>query len=167
MTPEIVEIAKQNSAVQGALLALNNDHARETSHLSEDSWQSLVDRAFSATCIDANAFLVAVDQDASYDNANFNWFRSRYQGFVYVDRIVVSAKLRGAGAAQALYQHLFELVRSAGREWVVCEINIDPPNPGSDSFHHKMGFVEVGRAELTDRGKVVRYLAKNLDKVIE
>ena len=159
---QIIEISQQEPAIQRALLELNNDHALETSHLSPLDWQALVDNAFSATCINEAAFLIAFDQDAHYDNTNFNWFGTRYDRFVYVDRIVVSESLRGAGAAQKLYEHLFALVASAGRDWVVCEINSDPPNPISDAFHEKMGFKEVGHAVLADRQKSVRYLARNI-----
>jgi predicted GNAT superfamily acetyltransferase len=41
---------------------------------------------------------------------------------------------------------------------VCCEVNSDPPNPLSDAFHAALGFREVGRAFLPDRGKSVRYL---------
>ena len=59
---------------------------------------------------------------------------------------------------QTLYRALFQHSREADHDWVVCEVNIDPPNPGSDAFHEKMGFVEVGRTKLADRDKTVRYL---------
>ena len=40
--------------------------------------------------------------------------------------------------------------------------NTDPPNPGSDAFHARLGFHEVGRAFLADRGKSVRYLEREV-----
>ena len=39
---------------------------------------------------EADALLLAFDQDAAYDNVNFGWFKARYPRFVYVDRIVVA-----------------------------------------------------------------------------
>jgi uncharacterized protein len=46
---------------------------------------------------------------------------------------------------------------------VGCEINLLPPNPASDAFHARMGFVEVGAAQLAN-GKTVRYLERALDQ---
>jgi predicted GNAT superfamily acetyltransferase len=45
---------------------------------------------------------------------------------------------------------------------IVCEVNEAPPNPASDAFHARLGFVEVGRAMLTNGGRLVRYLHHTL-----
>jgi predicted GNAT superfamily acetyltransferase len=55
-----------------------------------------------------------------------------------------------------------QAARAAGYAHVCCEVNIDPPNPGSDAFHANMGFEEIGRAFLPERGKTVRYLMRTL-----
>ena len=57
---------------------------------------------------------------------------------------------------------VFERARAARHDRVVCEVNLVPPNPGSDAFHDRMGFAEVGRATLGGAGKTVRYLEKLL-----
>ncbi len=44
---------------------------------------------------------------------------------------------------------------------MLCEVNHAPPNPGSDAFHARMGFGEIGRAVLSG-GKTVRYLRRPL-----
>ena len=145
------------------MLALNNAYARETSFLTPAVWRRMVDRAFAATCIGGSAaLLITFDQDADYDSPNFEWFCERLPRFVYVDRIVVDPDRRGSGLARRLYDDLFRRVRLAGHDTVVCEVNVDPPNPGSDAFHERMGFAELGRAVLPSNGKTVRYLAKSL-----
>jgi uncharacterized protein len=111
----------------------------------------------------ARAFLIAFDQNAAYDSANYLWFRQRLPRFVYVDRIVVAANHRGQGLARRLYEDLFERARAAGHQWIACEVNIEPPNPGSDAFHARLGFNEIGRATLAHNGKTVRYLTRRLD----
>ena len=63
------------------------------------------------------------------------------------------------GLAARLYDALFDAARAAGHSHVVCEVNSDPPNPGSDAFHFARGFEIVGEAHLDDRGKTVRYMA--------
>lgn len=150
-------------AANDALLALNNAHAKALSWLEPDQFAHLVAQTFVARRIgEADAFLLAVDQDADYDSPNFLWFRERYNRFVYVDRIVVAAHARGRGHARRLYLDLFEHALRAGHERVVCEVNAIPPNPASDAFHADLGFIQVGAGEIHDGDKTVRYLARGL-----
>jgi uncharacterized protein len=147
-----------------ALLALNNEHARELSWLSPDRLTHLIGQSFFARRIGhIDAFLLAFDQDADYDSPNFLWFRGRYPRFVYVDRIVVTAAARGLGLARLLYRDLFAEAVRAGHVRVVCEVNSQPPNPASDAFHAALGFVEVGSAAIDGGAKTVRYLLRSLD----
>jgi predicted GNAT superfamily acetyltransferase len=159
---EAAEISP-GSALGNKLLALNNSHARELSWLEPERLDHLVREAFYARRIgDLDAFLIAFDQDARYDSPNFLWFRQRYPRFVYVDRIVTAASARGRGYAQQLSFDLFEQAARAGHERVACEINLSPPNPGSDAFHAALGFAEVGSAAIHGGAKTVRYLARAL-----
>ncbi|MEO6840063.1 MAG: GNAT family N-acetyltransferase [Bradyrhizobium sp.] len=144
-----------------ALLALNNAHAQELSWLEPERLEYLVSEAFLARRIGLlDAFLLSFDQGACYDSPNYLWFRSRYQRFVYVDRVVVAASARGRGCARQLYHDLFEQARRAGHDRVFCEVNLSPPNPVSDAFHAALGFAEVGTASVGNR--IVRYLARAL-----
>lgn len=90
------------------------------------------------------AFLLAFAAGADYDSVNYRWFAGRYPRFVYVDRIVVGAALRGQGAGKRLYDDLIEFARSRGAPAVVCEFDVEPPNPVSRAFHERYGFREVG-----------------------
>jgi uncharacterized protein len=145
-----------------ALLALNNAHAVETSWLDGARLAELVHAAFQATAIGRDAaLLIAFDQDAPYDSPNFVWFKQRFERFVYVDRIIVSEAYRGRGLARRLYDEVFQSAIAAGHSKVVCEVNVDPPNPASDAFHEALGFDEIGRDRLSN-GKTVRYLARTL-----
>lgn len=147
------------------LLALNNAHATELSWLAPQRLAQLVDRAFLARTIgDAEAFLLAFDQDADYDSPNFLWFRARYDRFVYVDRIVVAPAARGRGHARRLYDELFAKVLDAGHERIVCEINTQPPNAASDAFHAALGFIEIGAASIHGGAKTVRYLERQMTR---
>jgi predicted GNAT superfamily acetyltransferase len=151
------------AAEEARILALNNAHVVETSLLDEVRLRSMLDEAFLATRIgDVDAFLIVFDQRARYDSPNFAWFQAKYSDFVYVDRIITGPNARGRGYARALYEDLFEKAAARGHKRVVCEVNIDPPNPGSDAFHAALGFVEVGRQLLPGSSKTVRYLSKNI-----
>ena len=143
-------------------LALNNAHAIELSWLAPQRFAELTHRAFLARRIGGEAFLLAFDQHADYDSPNFLWFRARHARFVYVDRIVVAPHARGRGHARRLYDDLFARARHAGHGQIVCEVNIQPPNPPSDAFHAALGFREVGRGSIDDGCKTVRYLRRAL-----
>jgi uncharacterized protein len=146
-----------------AILALSARHETETSSLDRVSLSTMLDEAFySATAADgADGYLIVFDQDAKYDSVNFNWFRTRYDRFVYVDRIVVAEHARGRGLARAFYADLFIRAKNAGHTRLVCEINLDPPNPGSLAFHQALGFHEIGQATLAN-GKTVSYQERAL-----
>jgi len=148
-----------------AILALNNEHAAELSWLTAERLSFLVGQAFFARRIGAvDAFILAFDHRADYDSPNFLWFRGRYPGFVYVDRVAASVAARGRGHARRFYHDLFEHAARAGHRIVTCEVNAEPPNPESDAFHAALGFEPVGEAALDGGRKTVRYFARRLDR---
>lgn len=151
------------SADLGWVLELNRLHETELSPLSATRLRELAQASYRAFVADPEAgFLLTFDQDAAYDSPNFLWFRARLPRFVYIDRIAISATHRRKGFAGALYEALFAAARDDGHRHVVCEVNADPPNPGSDRFHAALGFEVMGEAVLDDRGKKVRYYACDL-----
>ena len=107
--------------------------------------------------------LLALDQDAAYENPNFEWFKERRKRFVYIDRVIVAAAARGKGLAGRLYRDLFAKAAAAGHRCVVCEVNVEPPNPASDAFHKSMGFEAIGEATIYGGTKAVRYFERTLD----
>ncbi len=146
-----------------AVLALNNRHASELSELDAAALAALVANAFAAEIVgDCEALLIALDQDAAYASPNFLWFRARYTSFVYVDRIVVDPVARGRGHARRLYEGLLAKAAARSVPRVVCEVNVDPPNPASDAFHAAFSFVPVGEALLPGGCKRVRYFERLL-----
>jgi uncharacterized protein len=58
---------------------------------------------------------------------------------------VVGASAQGQGGGRRLYEALFAFTREASFDDVVCEYDLDPPNPVSAAFHARFGFVEIGR----------------------
>jgi uncharacterized protein len=93
-------------------------------------------------------FLLAFLPEAIYDSPNFLWFKARYDNFAYIDRIVISDAFRGRRLATSLYAELEKYARGRGIPRLVCEINVDPPNPVSLGFHEKEAFIEVGRRPI-------------------
>ena len=90
-------IDDRSSLNRSAVLSLNNAHSKETSALDEASLAESLNMAFYARGIErgATAFLIALDQDASYWSPNFRWFQEFRERFVYIDRIIVAVSARG------------------------------------------------------------------------
>ena len=109
---------------------------------------------------DVAGFVLTFAPGSGHDSDNFEWFEQRYdRGFLYLDRIVVSPAYRRRGIAGAVYDVLEADARAYGR--LVCEVNSQPPNPGSLAFHRMRGYVDVG--QLTHGGgKVTVMLCKEL-----
>ncbi|MEM9764523.1 MAG: GNAT family N-acetyltransferase [Pseudomonadota bacterium] len=163
MQHSFAAIASMDRETQEALRALNNANAEATSYLDPPAWQALVGASYLALApSSADALLIAFGPKAEYQSPNYQWLSDRYEKFLYVDRIVVSAEARGNGYARALYAALADAAWENGLERIVCEVNRVPPNPGSDAFHERLGFVEVGRAHPYGDTKLVRYLALEL-----
>jgi predicted GNAT superfamily acetyltransferase len=160
---EPIELA--DAVMLRELLGLNNAHAKELSWLDEGKLASMISGAFLARRIgNIDAFILAFDQDADYRGENFLWFKSRYERFVYVDRIAVATSARGRGLARRLYEDLFAAAIHSGQCLITCEVNAAPPNPESDAFHASFGFEAVGSASLRSGEKMVRYLSLELNK---
>ena len=101
------------------------------------------------------AFLLAMQAGVPYHNDNFSWFSSRYDNFLYIDRIVVERDFQGSGIGSLLYQDVFAFAGNANIPRLTCEINTVPPNRPSTAFHSRHGFVEVGSQWLDDGKKKV------------
>ena len=125
--------------------------------------------------IDLSVCFVAVDEDdrpfgfltlieagtLAYDSANLRWCEANCEDFIYVDRIAVAATARGQRIGQALYEAAF--AHSAGRYGqITCEINRLPPNPGSQRFHERLGFRQIGERAYDEGRKAVYYYARPL-----
>jgi len=150
------------------LLALSNAQKREIGVFSRAAFAELVELSFRTRMTGTrDAFLIALAERAPAIAPNYRWFAARYDRFVYVDRVVVAENARRKGLARRLYEDLFEAAAQAGYARICCEVNSDPPNPVSDAFHATLGFAEVGRAFLPDRGTTVRYLMRAVQEIPE
>ena len=62
-------------------------------------------------------------------------------------------------SGKALYEYLID---QSKEERITCEVNLDPPNPGSILFHEKMGFREVEQQFVGDGEKLVSLMSRDL-----
>jgi predicted GNAT superfamily acetyltransferase len=141
-----------------AILALNNAHAVEVNALTAEALEALVAVAAHARLVDGcHAFLIALSEHTPAQGPNHAWFLARHPAFLYIDRVVVSPAARGQGHARQLYD---DLAASAAGRPLCCEVNLEPPNPGSLAFHERLGFAPCGEAVDPRNGKHVRYLLR-------
>lgn len=146
-----------------ALLALSNAHEKEIGRFTKEAFAELVALSFRTRMTgQRDAFLIALSERAPANAPNWHWFAARFPRFVYIDRVVVAEASRNCGLGKLLYEDVTQAAQAAAHTRICCEVNIDPPNPGSDAFHARMGFEEIGRAYLPDRCKTVRYLVRDL-----
>ncbi|HUA09223.1 MAG TPA: GNAT family N-acetyltransferase [Candidatus Acidoferrales bacterium] len=146
-----------------AFLALNRENESQLWPLDERALRVMLAHAYLASVADdASAMLIAFDERAPYESPNFAWFRERYPRFVYVDRVAVARHARGRGLGRRLYEELIAKARADGHTILCAELYSAPPNRESEAFHAAMGFREVGRAHLAERGKSVSYVVRDL-----
>jgi predicted GNAT superfamily acetyltransferase len=151
-------------AVAANLLALNAANETETSPLTPATLQLLLTSSWhlGLAGIDGqDGFMIALDDSSDHQGINFQWFKRRYPRFVYIDRVIVSAAVRGQGIARTLYDELFRRAAAEGVPMIGCEVNSAPPNLASDAVHERLGFAEIGRAALPCGEKRVRYLGRS------
>lgn len=142
-----------------ALAALNDAAAPAVNTLGAAGLAAHLPRCAVALVADdaagvPQAFILALAPGADYDSENYRWFADRRPGSLYVDRIVVAPSSHGRGIGRALHDAVADHARSLGIAEVTCEVNLDPPNPQSLAFHHRLGFVRIG--EQSTHGGAVR-----------
>jgi len=64
---------------------------------------------------------------------------------VYLDRIITAPRAVPPRVLRAA---------AAGHVRVGCEVNAEPPNPGSDAFHAALGFESLDRHAVPSRHKM-------------
>ena len=152
------------------LLALNNAAVPAVNELDAPALAALVEHSHLAVAVvdDDNAaadvlgFAILFVAGAEYASENYRWFSQRSTDFLYVDRIVVADGFRGQGLGQVLYDAIFGAARRDLLAEVLCEVNLEPPNPGSLAFHGRLGFAEVGQLSTKGDTVVVSLLAASV-----
>jgi predicted GNAT superfamily acetyltransferase len=152
-----VEIRPLEDADVEAVLELNERSVEALSPLDSDSLTAHREMAAEALVCEVDgtvaAFALAYRPKAGYESVHYRWHSERFEDFLYLDRIVVSADFRRRGIATALYDALERVAAEHGR--MVCEVNSVPPNLESLAFHRGRGYVEIGHLTKPDGNQVV------------
>jgi hypothetical protein len=152
----------------GLVLAMNNAAVPNVNHAEPDEMSELIGMASVPVALADDdddtvlGFVLALPPGVNYGSENYRWFSERYDSFAYVDRIVVADGARGRGIGVELYRAVTDYAVEHGIPRVLCEVNLDPPNPGSLRFHKRIGFEEVGQQRTKNGTYLVSLLAKEL-----
>ena len=149
-----------------AALELNNLNAPAVGEIDRTQLEFLIEHSLYSFAIGADtlhAFCITFAPGAPYTSVNYQWFSQNYSEFVYLDRIVVSEKMRNKLLGAKLYAAVEQrMIKDRCAPILTCEVNLNPPNIGSIRFHNRIGFREVGQQD-SKPGLTVSLLAKNLD----
>ena len=154
---DLIDINETSNHQIKKLVTLNNRFAAETSRLEVGALEEMAKIAFCAYAISPDiGLLLAFDENADYQNENFNNLKELTNNFIYIDRVIINKEYWGMGLGSAFYDILSELAQEANKDKLVCEVNIEPLNEDSIAFHEALGFSPIGEKELSN-GKTVRY----------
>ena len=107
-------------------------------------------------------YLLAFPSDTPYDGEEFLLLtKTSLSPFIYIDQVAVGAAERRTGAASSLYQATEAAAERRGIRELSCEVNLNPPNPGSLAFHRSKGFNQTSVMETQD-GRTVAVMSKLL-----
>jgi len=155
------DIAPLLAINEAAVPGVNSLDRSELERLISLSAATLVAADSKAAEAEPLGFVLCLHDGLDYESLNYAWLSERYAQFSYVDRVAVSDAARGRGVGRALYEAAFAQLAQS-RDVLLCEVNLEPPNPQSQAFHASLGFHEIGERWLSDRSKGVVYLAKPL-----
>ena len=161
-------VRKIESADLTRVLEINNANTPGVSELTLSELETDIENCLHALAIDNEhgevcAFCITFAPDAPDAGANHRWFADRFESFVYLDRIAIDPTYQNLGLGVLLYQSVEQqMIASAQHSLLCCEVNLEPPNPGSLRFHHRIGFTEVGQ-QSPQQNYVVSMLSKNLN----
>ena len=145
------------------ILAINQESLPGVAVLDRDYFEVLIKicEYFRVIEVDSEVagYIFAMDQDASYDAEEFQWFGHHLsENFFYIDQVAIGQGWRNNGFGRLLYKDLEEYAVKNSVSILACEVNYDPPNEESQAFHRQLGFREIGRMDT--RGLTVSMLVK-------
>ncbi len=106
-------------------------------------------------------FLIGLGPGLDYASSNYRFFADRYEKFGYVDRVAVAPEARRLGVGSLLYEDYAESLLGVAPV-MTCEVNLQPPNRSSMTYHEKHGFVCVATQQTEGGRKKVALMEKCL-----
>ena len=92
-------------------------------------------------------FAIIMNKDSDYESLNYQYFKSKYSDFLYIDRVAVVDKAQRMGVGSSIYKKIYEL-NSELSVPICCEVNTIPLNQQSLDFHCKQKFKIIEEVKL-------------------
>ncbi|MFT4658163.1 MAG: putative GNAT superfamily acetyltransferase, partial [Ilumatobacter sp.] len=133
------------------VLEINAANVPEVGEVDEEQLRFIVSESALALVVESDdeiaGFCLVLGPGSTYDSVNYLWFMDRTPDALYLDRVAFDQRFQGRGLGSVLYAEVSRLMSSdhPNASELTLEVNIDPPNEPSLSFHRKHGFTEVGR----------------------
>ena len=163
--PPMIGIRAMAQADGAEVLRINAASQPKVALLDEKEWARLMalpGHHLVATREGAGVvgYMLVFFRETPYDGEEFLALRSAIaEPFIYADQVAVAEEFQGRGIGRAFYEELESAAGRRGVRILCCDVNLDPPNPGSSAFHRKLGFGVAGLMVTRD-GRDVELLAK-------
>lgn len=147
------------------IIDLNQANTPEVGSLTREEYIELEPKCHAVLVAEDNTgerlgFVMLMVRGRDYASLNYQWFEQQLENFMYVDRIAVAEAGRGKGVGLALYSEALDMAEAHGAEKLAAEVNIEPMNEISLSFHKKLGFEEIGQLAHPAQSKKVSMLVR-------
>ncbi len=103
------------------------------------------------------AFLLGISAGKTLENFSYLWFQTRFENFLFVERIVVDGNARRQGLATSMFMESLQWCREHRIESVVCQVYDRPPNHAGHALCKTLGFTPLESVMLPSRGIVTMY----------
>jgi len=149
------------------LVELNNQASPAVPVETDDSMAALLELAGWTAVVEGSdnqliGAVITVNNGVDYSSENYRYFEERFDSHLYIDRVFVNEAHRSSGIGQVLYRAVEDEARRQGASAVTCEVNLEPPNPGSLAFHHREGFRDLDTQATKGGAVVVQLMAKEI-----
>lgn len=101
----------------------------------------------------------ALGMSAAQPQANFaqQWFLTRFEDFLFLERMVVAPASRRRGVGRKLLENLVRQCQAAGLRAMCCQIHDRPRNAEAHAFALACGFQPIESVMLPSRDIVTMY----------
>ena len=155
---DVLQLAQLNNSAVPAVPLVSDAEMAEL--LVQANWSLVAERDGQVL-----GMVMCFGTGEDYSSENYRYFEQNYSSHFYIDRIVIDESARGEGLGAILYGEVFAEAARRGAQVVTCEVNLEPPNPASIAFHHRMGFEDVSTQATKGGSVVVQLMAASVTDV--
>ena len=103
------------------------------------------------------AFALGMSSRIPLADFSLQWFLTRFEDFLFLERIVVEPSLRRSGIGSALLERAVQWGREAGLSSLYCQVHDRPVNRDAHAFVLARGFTPIESVMLPSRDIVTMY----------